>query len=69
MVHRAVRGITHSDLPGPVAWRSRAGETKRVCTVDGCGDHHLAKGLCAFHYRLARDEAARQRLLAASGGQ
>ena len=63
VVHRAVRGVTHADLPGPVAWRSRAGQKKRICTVSGCEDRHQARGLCGYHYRLAREETARQRLL------
>ena len=66
VVHRAVRGITHADLPGPVAWRSRAGQKRRVCTVDGCEDRHQARGLCAYHYRLDREKTARQRLLSTS---
>lgn len=26
----------------------------RTCTTDGCHDRHVARGLCAHHYRLAR---------------
>ncbi len=29
----------------------------RTCEVDGCSRPHLAKGLCAMHYKRARQEA------------
>lgn len=28
--------------------------TKRLCSVEGCGKHHLARGFCSAHYRQHR---------------
>lgn len=40
-----------ADNAPPVPFQRR---TPRLCTIDGCGRKHLAKGLCRTHYYRAR---------------
>lgn len=34
--------------------RTRQPGPARLCEVEGCGDVHLAKGMCRLHYRRSR---------------